>query len=416
MLNIKKNNKSVILLPDLPTIFLIVGISIYFFLLLFIPSMIKYWAISLVIVNIIYIFFIKDKIKENFYLNIDFVLFFWILFVISSFLSLIMTESNFSDGLKFVIGMMLSILNYIFLVSNNKWSRLLIRILTLISIFFLIGSVIQLIAPDLILKFNYLHLSDSLYQGTLEFYKNGSLNGITYQTGINGFLLSYLMGIILSHIYVADSLYKKVLLILSYIFVFYLLFLTNRRGFILFNALILFIIIFKMTKNKYKAIAIISAVLLTILIFLLTTETGLNIVNRTLNQQDFSTGRLGMIKIMWADFLERPILGNGVYTTIDVVDFYHGHNIYFQVLRENGIIGFVFLIVALLGALVKTSINLSRFSENKGKTFVLMISFYFQLFFLMWGGTESPLYGTYPVFFYFLALAMNKSIEGKNYN
>lgn len=120
--------------------------------------------------------------------------------------------------------------------------------------------------------------------------------------------------------------------------VFYLVILTRKRGFVLFAVLTLAFIVFRLSNKKIIAIMAIIVISILSVILITRTDVGVELIQRTLSREDFSSGRLGMIEVMWNDFLKSPLFGHGTYTTIDVVDFYHGHNIYFQVLRETGVL------------------------------------------------------------------------------
>ena len=401
---------------DMPSYVLSLGINLFFFLLLFIPSMTRYWAMLLLGFDVLYLLMIKDNLKKNLYLNIGSIMIAWLLFTLFSFGSLAMTGSNFFDGAQFIFTLALCYFNFVLLISNDRWLKVALRMLLITSLFFLFGSVLQIFLPDLVLEINRLHLSDVLFEQSLEFYRNGSLNGFTYQTALNGFMLSILLGIIVGYIYKANSVKSKVFLWFSYLFVFYLLVLTRKRGFILFAVLTLAYIIFRISERKIMAIVAILIMSFLLGILLIRTEVGAELIRRTLSQEDFTTGRSAMIQVMWNDFLKSPILGSGTYTTIDVVDYHHGHNIYFQVLRETGLLGFASLITALVTGFIRTNMRLNRFRDDKFKKMILIISIYFQLLFIFWGATGNPLYDTYPLFFYFVAIAMSETLSDKNYN
>src|SRR5690625_572466 len=269
---------------DLPTFVLSLGINLFFFLLLFIPSMTKYWAILLFLFDLFYLFLIKDNLNKNVYLNINTTMGLWMTFTLISFGSLAMTDANFFQGLQFVFTLGLCLINFILLISNDKWIEISLKMLLATSLFFLFGSILQIFAPDFILMFNRLHLSDTLFVLSLEFSRNGSLNVVTYQTVVNGFILSILMGINLGYIYKVKRLLPKVFLWISYFGIFYLLFLTRKRGFILFNILLLCFIIYRMSKKKLIAFVIVLIISLLILLILFTTDAVKELVQRTLSQ------------------------------------------------------------------------------------------------------------------------------------
>lgn len=399
---------------NLASIFLSLSVFLFLFLILFLPGYTRYWGLGLLTADMIYIMYKRETFKERVYLDETPMIFMWLLFIVISFGGLVFSTNNLFSGLKFTFTLSLFLFNLVLLVLDKAWVNLAIKSFLGITIFFLLGSFLQIISPDTLLAINKLHLTETLFEQSLEFYNNGNLNGFTHQTLVNGFLISMLMGIVFSYIYRVKSLSSKIWLWITYLGLYYMLLMTDRRGLILFTAMIIFFLIFRLSNRKQIAILVVVSIAIVFLMLLIGTQPGRDLIDRTFRQADFTTGRLAMIEIMWSDFLESPLLGNGTYTTIDVVHFYHGHNIYFQVLRENGIFGLLLLLSILVYNFVKTNLRLIQFNDNSLEQQVLILTLYYQMLFILSGFTENVLYDTYALYVYILAVAMSMSIGTLN--
>lgn len=390
---------------DFPFLLFTYGISVCVFLLLFIPSMTRYWAVLLLGVELLYII-----LRKNIEMRIDFNIILWGLFLIIIIFGVSQNTFNIFDALQYVFSVVLSLLTYIIIIQDDRLLKPVYKNILYIILFFLIGSVLQIFFPDWIMEFNRLHLSSDLFSQSYVFYLNGALNGFTYQTGMNGYLLSFALAYFFPKIINERNTQKRLLYLMLYLIIYYLLFLTAKRGFIIFNLIIFVLLLPKVSKVKWKSIFLILTVVSVIFAIVLNTEIGQELILRT-TQEDLTTGRSGMWKIMWNDFLSNPILGNGTYTTINVVENYNGHNIYLQVLREMGIIGFgVFILIILLNT-IKTYLSIDPVhSIDKD---LLVISIYMQLIFIFWGMTGNPLYDNYPLLIYFICIATVTIISSK---
>lgn len=196
-----------------------------------------------------------------------------------------------------------------------------------------------------------------------------------------------------------------------YLFNYYLLLLTDKRGFILFNIIILIIITFIFMREKFKSILSIVIVLGIVYTIFINTEVGYRIIERTVASSDFTTGREELYVILWEDFLKKPLFGNGTFSTLKAVFPYNnGHNIYLQVLRELGLLGFIpfiiFLGINLLQNLKLITVNEKSDIVNFNERYYLGFSLCIQLLFILWGFTGNPLYDEYPLVIYYVAVAM----------
>lgn len=116
---------------------------------------------------------------------------------------------------------------------------------------------------------------------------------------------------------------------------------------------------------------------------------------------DLSNGRLYLIHKMFLIFQSNPIVGIGSLATKNYYGDYLGHNIYLQCLSENGIVGFLALIVLLISNLRNTISDIkwvysSEYHDNEIYITYGYLSLFIQIFFIIYGFLGNPLYG--PIF------------------
>lgn len=125
-----------------------------------------------------------------------------------------------------------------------------------------------------------------------------------------------------------------------------------------------------------------------------------------LESGDLSNGRAELNAKMIQIFQDHMILGIGPYCTTQYTGEYLGHNIYLTTLSECGILGFIALVVLLL---LNFKDTLLRFLKGDNSIY-MYTSLYIQLFFIIYGFTGNPLYGTQFLATYILfAINENRS-------
>lgn len=105
---------------------------------------------------------------------------------------------------------------------------------------------------------------------------------------------------------------------------------------------------------------------------------------------DITNGRAELNERMLRIFNDNMLFGIGPFCTTKYSGEYLGHNIYLTTLSENGLIGFLFFVVILLLNFID---SLRRFKSGDDSTYMYM-SIFVQLFFIIYGFTGNPLYGT----------------------
>ena len=89
-------------------------------------------------------------------------------------------------------------------------------------------------------------------------------------------------------------------------------------------------------------------------------------------------------------FEGNPILGIGPFCTSLYAGEFLGHNIYLTTLSENGLIGLICLSVLLL---LNIKDSFTRFKSGDHSVY-MYVSIYIQIFFILYGFTGNPLYGS----------------------
>lgn len=85
-----------------------------------------------------------------------------------------------------------------------------------------------------------------------------------------------------------------------------------------------------------------------------------------------------------------------------MLDGNYGHNIYIQLFYENGILGCLSFILFSIYTFVKTTLNYRQSISLHTKKY-LLVSFYFQVYFLIYGLFGNPLFD-YTIYFTYVCM------------
>ena len=176
----------------------------------------------------------------------------------------------------------------------------------------------------------------------------------------------------------------------------------------------------KMEKQPIAVLVVLSFISLVVLFFLSNLEFFSNIagfsriveaIGDVKTGESLSGSREELNRMAWAGFNNSPIFGVGILN-------YGGgmgasaHNIYLQVLCEQGIVGFILLIIPIVSCLFYTLKRLKY--SNLEKQFILFFSLFSQFVFILCGITENALTDTFLFNFYFLAMALLNIVNNKS--
>lgn len=390
---------------DITKKILIISIMTYFFLLLIMPHNTFILTLALLMVDLLFL-----ATKKNMKMKINFNTIIFGFFVLISLLGILVGGIYIGGAFIHVLTLATIWLNYVLLTSFDGWQPIFLKSLFFIGIFFILGSIIQIISPSLIVSLNRILLADHLF--TLSYNQitwADSLVGFTHNTAINGYVLSVLSLWVANIFLLTKDKRTKILSLIAFLLLYYLLFLTGKRGFIIFSVLIILYLIFVNTNIKLYAILLSIVAILFLYLLVSNTDIGREILERTFETDDVTSGRTDIYKIMWEDIKSKPFWGSGTFTTQNIATVNHGHNVYLQVLRENGIFGFLCLISLLLYNSIKTHRLIIK-TKNYSEKYLLGLSQVFQLLFIMWSFTGNPLYDTYPLLLYIVGIALTRQV------
>lgn len=190
--------------------------------------------------------------------------------------------------------------------------------------------------------------------------------------------------------------------------------LNGKRIAIVINVFTAFISYFMLIRSSNKqGNSIVTILVVIALVIGIVAYTDLGTILMEKNTQlaesgDLSNGRADLNNQMLSIFKDHPMFGIGPFCTSFYAGEYLGHNIYLTTLSENGILGFLCLVVLLFLNLKDTY---CRFKD--GDTSIYMyISIYIQIFFIIYGLTGNPLYGPQFLITYILfAINENRNLD-----
>ena len=107
----------------------------------------------------------------------------------------------------------------------------------------------------------------------------------------------------------------------------------------------------------------------------------INILINNLNSGSEADLRVSLYALAWSHFIENPLFGIGwgnfrftVIGTITKDTEFEVHNIYLQLLCETGIIGFLLIVIPIIGFFIFTLLHIKKMKEeDEDSWFVLLI-------------------------------------------
>lgn len=295
-----------------------------------------------------------------------------------------------------------------------------------------IKTLLVLTAPHVIVT-NVLFLVPSIYSYLRPLISANAIMFEGYKTGLTGHYSTnaiYLAcGVLILGVNLfntTDTGKKKKNTLLIFLIELFGLILTTKRGPLLFSLAALFIT-YIITDRRVIAKRIVKILLISVvfIVFLYITASFIPAMVEVVKRfsRDGTSGREGMYKLALSMFFRSPIIGCGTGSyrinffyklAIDSEHLYlNAHNVYLQLLAENGIIGLgIFLVVS--GATLFRSIKLLRFFHTNGlrkEEEYLSTSVVFQVFFLLYCITGNPLYDSMVYMPYFIFCSLSYSFH-----
>ncbi|MBQ8393582.1 MAG: O-antigen ligase family protein [Clostridia bacterium] len=373
-----------------------------------VPEYIKYFSlfyIGIVVTSAI--------LKGNTNITSTPTVYLWILYIaLGLIFSLVYGIANMDDSFEHIVALAIG-----FIVQNvyynKETQKKILNAIFYVSVIAFIGCVIQLVIPGLLIKILPYTLGPTKFSYFYNnFFQYGFLVGFSYQTGVTGYYLGIFSGYLLCNGLFNKRLstFKKLLCYLFFAMGYVFILLAGKRGEMLVVLMLTLILVFMKYRHKIANIVLITLVLLVgVFILLNFTEMGQDLLERTFTS-DPTTGRSRIYKMLMEAFSERPIFGNGFTSTLSiVVGFTNGHNIYLQVLTENGIVGLTILLIIFICNLVEVIKALKK--SNDTNFIPIIFCLYLQIHFLILGMFGNPLYDVYPLIAYMISVGVIQSIK-----
>jgi len=403
------------------TTFIIFFLSFYSFFGYLLPEFFPYLILASTLVFLFFFYLMKIQTPVSY--NKLFPIYLLTAFIISE---LIMTRFSIyqtsSTKIVFVRSTMLAVGILLIIKSNiSKKSLTLIFYFSFIHTFF---TIISYLTPSLFAQIVLPFFPSSVRSANLIFLSNKVYAGITDQVGRNAFYISTGIAVTFSDLLLNNFKKKKLKYLILGFFLLSLL-LTGKRGPLVSNLISILIVstVYAKIQGKTISFKIIKISLsITVAIIALISffpESMITFERFTQNQQgDQTSGRIFLFIYAIDLFLQKPFFGwgAGVFGNI----YSRGnHNIFLQLLSEDGLWGFIIFTTFLFVNLYKTYRKLKIFNSKNESLFkiqALLFSFYIQVFFLIYGLTGNPLNDGFILIIYLISVTIPYTIKMGNNN
>lgn len=281
------------------------------------------------------------------------------------------------------------------------YKKSILKFMYFLSIIHVAAIIVELIAPNIILKINEIILTPRSYSAVIYLFNQGKYSGIAPQTGTAAyFVLVYLI------ISLFVFLKRRDILSLGLnVIGFVALLSTYKRAPLLVYILILlccaayFLIKRNRGNNKIIIKFLIAALIIFMLIYMISAFGYLFVEGDT---DEISSGRWEVYTFMLEEFCKNPIIGNGFGYVLSMQGL-AGHNIYLQLLCEYGL----FAILFFVWFYKNISYTYRNLKNSKDERFIINgISLCFQLFFLLYGLFGNPIYDYFELGIYMMFCAL----------
>lgn len=193
--------------------------------------------------------------------------------------------------------------------------------------------------------------------------------------------------------------------------------LTNKRGpmlSVVFASVFLFLIKSSYSRSKKIKAFIVLIVLCGAVYYLFNTnEILINWLARINSNIHSTRSRANIYAALWDFYLQHPIIGNGTKSTRILLGGLDGHNIYLAALSENGTIGTIVFIAALVSTMLDTIkiFKQAQQSQNKQAEATILFCLFVQLYICCYGMTGNPFSNLFSLTMYFMTAGIPIILE-----
>lgn len=327
--------------------------------------------------------------------------------------------ANFSEGIRFIFILIFAVI-FGTVIRGFKDIKFLVRLFLMFAGIHTFFVLVQIVAPDIVTTINRIILADIVFEKYMLFLKYNYYTGLTGSNHMSAFFISIIIGYVF--VYLVNSMltaksevFIKILHFIVLVLSFIALAATQKRGLLLanFSAMIFVVLLFlfRIKKHRFKIAFFVSSIFFIGYSLVSTNPQVQSLYSRFFVDNNFLTGRETIYESVFDSFMEHPIFGNGVGSTLSIIDI-SAHNIYLQLLNDYGVFGTVFFLLLFGMILLKALKVLYILVSMKSKyTVYVLFSIYIQVIFLVYGLSGNPLYDNFILFSYVLIAAIPFSIN-----
>lgn len=303
-------------------------------------------------------------------------------------------------------------------VSNKMKSIFPYKYIFYFGLIQIVGQLLQMELPSI-----YNLMTGILFKADVKEYGSG-FQGFTTNPGMTSAILVYALGTYLCF-YAPTK--KTVINAIVFIAIIIFIFLTGKRSGAVLALFLPAMTFFISTKNQSKLVKyglpIVLSVVFLFYFFIQNMDyfedtTGLRKVTQGLemfvdsDEEIELNGREFLWRMAIQGFLENPLFGIGVsqFETWSGLET-NTHNMYLQVLCEQGLIGLFLFVIPLVYCLIHTIYLLRNGHEKSYLKQILMFSLYVQLYFIIYGLSGNPTRNSYGYMMYFCAIGLLQSYQ-----
>ncbi len=334
----------------------------------------------------------------------------WLIVLLFFCIQLLYTVS-FELSLKFIMTFGATIILKIIFESlsydlpHYNWKKILVNSALLCSGVHVMATLMYNFNPNTIINFNKMFLKNGAYLHNILQYNQGLNPGICDDYGFNAFCNLIFLGLVICKLLI----YKKVniITIFSIIAGILAIVIIGKRSHLLCLIICTLISIFISLKNIPILKKILFLILLIILGYVIyyvcLNVPATAILLKRLEQSQTMEGLLNGREFIYNYVLN--VLKNNLFLGIGIRGIGSligdGHNIYFQILAEMGIIMGTIVFVNFILSLYRTFKEINN-KNNIETKYLLLFSLFVQVFFLINGITENPFYVESILIFYLI--------------
>lgn len=303
-------------------------------------------------------------------------------------------------------------------IGNNMKGIFPFKLIFVFGLIQISGQLLQIASPSV-----YNEIIGILFNQSYKWYSSG-LQGFTTNPGTISAVLIFALG---SYLYFIAPSKNSILNVLVVAAVVLFIFLTGKRSVSFLALLLPLMTFFFSTKSTGKlvkyGVPLLLIVGLSFYLFVQNVEMfsstiGLKKISRGVEMFIDSDGEVDLNgrEILWEKaiqgYQENPWFGIGVSQFKDWSGLEtNAHNMYLQVLCEQGIIGFALFVLPLFYCLLHTILLLRKSIARTEYIETLKYSLYIQLFFIIYGFSGNPTRNPYGYMMYFCAIGLLQSFQ-----